>query len=836
MNGLLSTLMTLLRRVNLWPRLVLAVSIGFLALFAILGLLTLRAVDDSHEHILQERLLVAQMAVRQVDNYLERAFPELEGAAASAPLQAQDPDSNEVSEELAGMLEGTDDVWLGLYLLDAQGDLVAAAPVTRMQEPFGPSQDPAIRQTMATGDRGVSAPYRDGVTGRPAAMLVVPITDGQGGSEFVLGGVVDLSHAEFVRSLDDARNVGETGHAELIDGRGRVIASTDPIDFLAPGEHLEFYLRMQDEGSEGVETVLYEPRHPIQDGYDYGDDHHIMAFAHLTNAPWGLAVGGSESETLAPVISLRNQILLIGAVSLVVLWVVTLVGARLLVRPVRILTSAADRIAAGNLETPIRVVEGGEIGRLGETLEAMRIKLRTSLEEISRWGKKLETKVAERTGELKARNRQLTALAAVATAANESPDLPRMLERCLDIVLEHTGMEAGAVRLLDRESGRLVAACYKGEFKEFPCWERAIVVDECPCGHVATTGRPIAGHPAKLQDAGRRPCLAPGLNFTAILPLKSSEGVQGVLYVATKGGHTLDGQHMEMLTVMCNQIGVAIENAQLFRDLSKMEAQRELHRLKSEFMSAVSHELRTPLGFIKGYVTTLLRDDLTADPETQREFHQIISEESDKLQGLIDDLLDASKLRSGGLTLSRTSAKVGKIAEQAIEKLRTTFPERELLLDLPPQEPEVLVDPWRIEQVIQNLVDNAVRYSPPGKPVNVRVQFEGPEVVVSVRDRGDGMTAQDSRRVFEPFYRGRRGTDRSPVGTGLGLTICRGIVEAHGGRIWVESRRGRGSTFYFSLPLVASDLGGEGMEPEIGVAGGREAAKTERSSPRRSRG
>ena len=480
MNRLLNLLTSLLRRVNLWPRLVIAVSVGFLTLFAILSLLTLRAVDDSRKHILQERLLIAQMAVRQVDSHLERAFSELEGAAASAPLQAPGPSSSELSEELARMLEGPDGVWLGLYFLDAQGDLVAAAPVAEAGTPVGLPQDPATRETMATGDRTLSDPYVDGVSGRPAAMLMVPITGSQGGAEFVLGGVIDLSHAELLQPLNDAMSLGETGHAELIDARGRAIASTDPVDFLVPGEHLQFYLRMQNEGLEGVETVPYEPWHPMQKSY--GDDNHIMAFARLSNAPWGLAVGGSESETLAPVTSLRNNILLIGAVSLVVLWLVTLVGARLLVRPVRILTSAADRIAAGNLETPIRVVEGGEIGRLGETLEAMRIKLRTSLEEIGRWGKKLEVEVAERTEELKARNRQLTALAAVATAANESRDLRRMLERCLDIVLEHTGMEAGAVRLWDRESGKLVAACHRGQFKEFLCRERAIAVDECPCG------------------------------------------------------------------------------------------------------------------------------------------------------------------------------------------------------------------------------------------------------------------------------------------------------------------------------------------------------------------
>jgi len=807
MSRLLSAPWSLLRRVNLWPRLVVAVSLGFLLLFAVLSVLILRLVDDSRDRILQSRLLIAQMAARQVNSVLEHDFVALERVADSIPNETPSTNSAAMSDQLVGILGNTGDTWLGLYLLDARGNQIAAAPAARMQAPVDLAADPSIGQIAATGQRGVSTPYADGVTGKPAAMLLQPVTASQGGTELILGGLIDVSHAEFLGPLNDAKGLGKTGHAELFDSRGLVIDSTDPVPFLSLGEHRDFYLRMEMAGAEGVDTVPLQPRDAAE--AEGEAENHIMAVAHLSSAPWGVAVGGSESETLAPVTDLRNNMLILGAVSLVVLWLVTLVGARLLVRPVRVLTGAADRIAAGDLDTSIRVAEGGEIGRLGETLEAMRLRLRQSLEEISRWGKELETKVDERTGELNARNRELTALTAVATAANESRNLEQMLERCLDIVLEHTTMEAGAVRLLDKENGRLVAAARRGAFGEFPCGERTIALDECSCGHVASTGRPLMGQSAQLGGLTRRPCLAQGFDLAAILPLKSSTGVEGVLYLAQRQGGALEPRDAEMLTVICNQIGVAIENAHLLQDLSKMEAQRQVDTLKSEFISAVSHELRTPLGFIKGYVTTLLREDLTTDPETQQEFLQIINEESDKLQNLIDDLLDASRLHSGGLRLSRKPARVGKIAEQALEKLKTAFPERDFRLHLPPREPEVAVDPWRIEQVVQNLVDNAVKYSPSDSPVTVGVRFEGPEVVVSVRDQGNGIAARESKKIFEPFYRGPDAAVYSAQGTGLGLTICRGIVEAHGGRIWVESKVGKGSTFYFALPLA-----GDGSDHE----------------------
>lgn len=791
---------SLLRGINLWPRLVIAVSVGFLALFAVLSLLTLRVVEDSTDRILHERLVTAQMAASEIDGILERAFSELERVAPEVEAANSPEEIQAAAQERVGAL------LYRLYVLDAQGRVAASYPGSRDVTGADLSREPYVRQVMESGAKSVSSPFVDSLTSKPAVAVAAPIANEQGKLTFVLTGFIDLSRPEFARPLVHAKNLGETFHAELVDQKGMLIASTEAGSFLQPGEHAEFYRRMLSTGGEGVETAPYESFHPHPYGESEEDKEHVMAFAPLRAAPWGLALGGSKQETFGPVTDLRNNILRLGALSLVVLWVVTLVGARLLVRPVRALTAAANRIAGGNLESPIRVAEGGEIGELGESLETMRLRLKESLEELGRWGSELETKVGERTEELRARNRQLTALTAVATAANESRELNQVLERCLDIVLKHSEMEIGAIRLIDRESGKLLAACCRGDARRFPCWERAVLQEECPCGHVAATGGLLVGRAGELRDSGQRACLAQDVQFMAVLPLRSPEGVQGVLYLGTSDRQHKAEPEVEMLTAICNQIGVAIENAHLFQDLSKMEAQRELDRLKSQFVSAISHELRTPLGFIKGYATTLLRDDVATDPDTQGEFLRIISEESDKLQRLIDDLLDASRLQAGGLELSRVPANVGRIAEDAVRKAKDTHPEHEFALAIPPSVPELSIDQWRVEQVMNNLLDNATKYSPPGSVIAVGVRVQEPDVVISVRDQGDGLRAEEIQRVFEPFYRGESATGRRAPGTGLGLTVCRGIVEAHGGRIWIESRAGVGSTFSFSLPLAPEGL------------------------------
>jgi signal transduction histidine kinase len=379
--------------------------LGFLVLMLVVGVLILSIVQDSRSRILDERLVIAEMAARQIDVVFNENFVGLEGAAGSLQDSSASSPAQSFPVQAQGLLQDVDETWLGFYLVDGSGQVVAAAPEERKSVPFAVGG--ALQPTFVAGQRSVSQPYVDAVSGRPAALLVVPVPNTQGDASLNLAAAIDLSRADLLGTLANAKGLGKTGHAELVDSNGLVIASTEGAPFLAPGEHRTWYLQLLGQGGEGVAPVPLEARSSTEGMNEAGT--HIMAFQRLTDVPWGVAVGGSESETLAPVNDLRNEMLLVGAASLIVLWLATLVAARILVRPVRVLTSAADRMRSGDLETPIHVAEGGEIGRLGETLEGMRMRLSASLDEIKARDADLEKRVHKRTEEVQALYEELKA-------------------------------------------------------------------------------------------------------------------------------------------------------------------------------------------------------------------------------------------------------------------------------------------------------------------------------------------------------------------------------------------------------------------------------------------
>jgi len=238
----------------------------------------------------------------------------------------------------------------------------------------------------------------------------------------------------------------------------------------------------------------------------------------------------------------------------------------------------------------------------------------------------------------------------------------------------------------------------------------------------------------------------------------------------------------------------------MVRDIT---AEKDLERMREEFVSTLSHELRTPLTSIKAYAATLRREDVDFDRETQREFLSIIEGEADRLARLIKDLLETSRAESGRLQLRMTEVDISALAERVLEKMRPQAGSHHLLLA--PREGTIPVraDPDRMEQVITNLLDNALKYSPPGSTVTLSVRARGDKAVVSVSDQGIGIPLEQQTHVFDKFHRVLDERSRHVQGTGLGLYLCRKIVEAHGGHIWVESRPGEGSTFHFSLPLTS---------------------------------
>jgi signal transduction histidine kinase len=228
--------------------------------------------------------------------------------------------------------------------------------------------------------------------------------------------------------------------------------------------------------------------------------------------------------------------------------------------------------------------------------------------------------------------------------------------------------------------------------------------------------------------------------------------------------------------------------------------------MRSALVATVSHELRSPLTAIAGYTDTLLNAG-PWDDATEQQFLEIVAQSAAKLAGLVDNLLDAARVEAGVLHVEPEPVRLERLLEHVVAQRRALAHNHPLHLNIQPELPLANVDPQRVDQILVNLVDNAIKYSPAGGPITISLSGTPDSLKVGVSDRGVGLTQDQTERLFQRFYRVEGSLSRSTKGVGLGLYICRSLVEAHGGRIWVDSQPGEGSTFWFTLPtLIAADL------------------------------
>jgi len=232
------------------------------------------------------------------------------------------------------------------------------------------------------------------------------------------------------------------------------------------------------------------------------------------------------------------------------------------------------------------------------------------------------------------------------------------------------------------------------------------------------------------------------------------------------------------------------------RDITRF---REAEELKSTFISVISHELKTPVALIKGYVGTLRREDANWDREIVKDSLAVIEEETDRLTGLIENLLDASRLQAGGLSISLSDVALNVVAERIAKHFQTQSAIHNILVDFPDNFPIVSGDETRLEQVLSNLVSNGIKYSPQGGEIRISGQVRPAQVIVCVSDEGPGVAPDDIPHIFDRFYRSSD-AKRTTKGAGLGLYLARAVIEAHGGRIWVDPRPGDGARICFSIP------------------------------------
>jgi len=388
--------------------------------------------------------------------------------------------------------------------------------------------------------------------------------------------------------------------------------------------------------------------------------------------------------------------------------------------------------------------------------------------------------------------------------------LPQLL---LALIQTMDAADAGSVWLYDPSDGRLVARGARG-YNPTALKKLRLTPGEAMAGRVFQTGQgelyptpesttaAMANLTPENQKAFEEATAGLRQPLSAVcVPLATTQTAFGVLVLLNlrrPGGFAQ--RDLELLKRVADLITLSIDTALLREELESARTLSEANRLKAELISTLAHEMRTPLTSIKGYSTALLMDEVTFSQETQREFLQMIDEECDILQDLIRDLLESSIIDAGLLRLELQPVRLPRLVKNVIDELARRTSEHRFMLDFPEDFPLLNADPDRLLQVLRNLLDNAIKYSPDGGLIVVRGTVEPKEVTVSVADQGIGLAAEHLNRLFEKFFRAKSSLGGHVVGSGLGLPISRTIVEQHGGQIWAESQLGQGSTLYFTLP------------------------------------
>jgi signal transduction histidine kinase len=310
-------------------------------------------------------------------------------------------------------------------------------------------------------------------------------------------------------------------------------------------------------------------------------------------------------------------------------------------------------------------------------------------------------------------------------------------------------------------------------------------------GQVLAREEIILQKPHVEPDASRL-----GLPFLVGLPLQIGGRVRGAEVFVRFGGPAYSQEHIRLASLISLWSASILERKALQEARAELDSVQAQMRLQDDFVSTISHELRTPLGFIKGYSTSLLRQDTTWDPKTEREFLTIIDEETDRLTGLIENMLESARLQSRTMQFKFQPLRLEALVRDIAMRVKVHKPELQVEITLDPI-PPILGDSMRLSQVFENLFGNAIKYAP-GSPLAIRLYRADRKVRVEFSDRGPGIPETFIPFVFERFY---RVPGQSITGTGLGLYICKQIILAHHGKIWAESGLDQGTTFFIELPV-----------------------------------
>ena len=600
---------------------------------------------------------------------------------------------------------------------------------------------------------------------------------------------------KFIWDVVSRIKIGDKGKAYVVDDNGFLVADPD-IGLVLRKTNLSdlAHVKAAMAGQSGDQPTLVST--------DLAGTPVLTSVAPIESLHWNVFVEQPVTEVYKKLNAsiVRTGLLLLAGLIISALGALAL--ARGMVRPIRTLEEGAQRIGAGELDQQIEVHTGDELEALANRFNRMSAQLRESYAG-------LERKVEQRTSELKSALDQQTAISEILRVISSSPtDVVPVLDAIAERAARLCDATSASMYLIEGDTLRHLAS--KG-----PSPEAVMAINTLPINRDSVSGRALLERrtiqvPDMLAEGAEYPLSQEiarryGHRTVVVSPLYREGQPFGTILLRRNEIRAFTDRDLSLLQTFADQAVIAIENVRLFNEIQDKSRQLEIaNKHKSEFLANMSHELRTPLNAIIGFSEVLLERLFGELNAKQDDYLKDIHSSGLHLLSLINDILDLSKIEAGRMELAPSPFNLAAALSNAMTLVRERAQQHGIALDLQvdPTLGEITADERKFKQIVVNLLSNAVKFTPDGGRIDVAARQDEGHVIIAVHDTGIGIAAQDQAAVFEEFRQVGRDYTNKQEGTGLGLALTKRFVELHGGRIWLESEPGKGSTFTFAIPLT----------------------------------
>ncbi len=757
--------LSLQKRIGLLVLFGLAVGLG---LFSWLGI---KSINESTQRVLDERLSIARIIARNLDDTLVHLLMHLEQDAHVMNESSPSPEFAAAAKSIRQLFSASDISVVNVMLTDKYGKVLQSDSEGNGIIGVDISQYAEVQRALETGTSAISNQISDSQIEEPVMLAVAPILDENGETGGLLVAEVQIQGSG-IRALSQMMQIGSTGYIEVMDANGIVIARTDPG--LPPrldekSDHAGHFADLISQGKTTVGTChrCHEtPSGSIQRRAD------VLAFAPLSSAPWGIAIRQSEDEALAPTRQLEIRLLSLGMLVLVITALLVWMMMRGVVKPVKMLTAAAKKVAAGDLKTAVPIRQRDEIGQLSEAFMTMTQEL------------------AKFRDELVSRNEELSALNSIAATVSQSLDIGDVLENSLQRVLEITKTNTGCVFLRSPDSQKLELMKSRGPANAFGCQESASPECTCACHKVMESGQTMMVNDiSQCVVLGQEAMQREGIEYFVSLPLKSKNRTLGVMNIACSSRHCFTENDFKLLDSVGYHVGLAIENSFLYKEAKQKEQLRgqlltSVISAQEEERKRIARELHDEYGQTLAGLVMSIELIENATPPGQVQVRDRLKDAKSLVIRAIDEIRRLTlDLRPSSLDYLGLVDTLHLYARSHLEAIgiNVQFETKGLNQRLAP------VVEVALFRIIQEALHNITKYA---AAHNVRIKLEAKEktILAEVEDDGKGF---DTEAVL------KNRMERKSLGL-LGIEERATLL---GGTFHIRSKPGRGTCLTIEIPI-----------------------------------